>query len=1155
MPSPRPDNPSSDSEYLRKLEFDPELRKSAFNFFVTRPRVVLLAIAGISLWGLWSFSQLPRESNPEVKIPIAVVATVFPGASPSDVEELVTKRIETKIAGLSGVKKITSTSANSLSAITVEYEASEPLDDAIRKLRDAVSEVKTNLPDDAEDSSVKEISFDDQPILTIALSGPLSGLALRDLAEDVKDELEKISGIREINISGGDTRELSVAYDPAKLSKLGIAPEEANRAIALTNRAIPAGTRDGNRFSYPVRTDARFFTAEELGNIPIRFFETGGTILLKDIAIVEERATKRSVFSRLSVDGKMPENAVTLDIVKRTGGSIIDTVDQANAAMERLSKTFPNGTSWTVTVDFAKEIRKSFDELTRDFFITVGLVMITLFLIVGMKEAIIAGMTIPLVFFITFGTMLLSGISLNFLSLFSLLLSMGLLVDDAIVVVSATKQYLRTGKFTPEEAVLLVLRDFKVVLTTTTLTTLWAFLPLLLATGIIGEFIKSIPITVSVTLLASLGIALIINHPLAAALERVRLTRNWFFIFLTTLAGLSGYGFFLKNFWGVSLGIVSLIFILRLVLWFFLSSGKEKIRDNLTLVEREWQSNELIKKRLEEAGNREDKTWKDRFIHGIIHFDRIIPPYEKLLRFVLGSAKRKWTVLLTTLALFIGAILLPILGIVPTEFFPPSDEELIFINLEASTGLRLEETDTIVRQVEERLLKYPEIVDFSTIVGSAGISQGGTGSVGGNASNLAGIVVKLSDKHDRNRASFTIAEAMRADFANIDDASIRVASQQGGPPSGAAFEARVSGDDLREIERISQDLKKILESIPGTTNIETSLKNAPADYTFVLDHARLAYFGLDATSVGSALRMAISGTKVTTVLRNDTETEVIARFDERSIPTLSDLQAIEFRNAKGDRIRLSDLAMIELKPSLESITRIDQKRTVRLSAGARENTRPNEILAPFQEKIAGEYRLPDGYEITYGGENEQNQESVESILRALAIAIILIVATLIIQFNSVTQSAIVLVTLPLAMIGVFIGMAIFGVPLSFPGLIGILALFGIVVKNAIILIDKINLNWESGLNFDEGIIDAGRSRIEAIFITSFSTILGLIPITLSDALWRALGTAVIFGLAVSSFFTLIIVPILVSMMAKKHSRHHTPLQPLPSITPSPRPQK
>ncbi len=1126
--------PSSDSEYLARLEFDPELRKSPFNFFVTRPRVVLLLVAMISAWGIWSFRALPQESNPEVKIPVAVISTVFPGAPPSDVEELVTKKIETKISGLSGVKKITSNSANSLSLVTVEYEANEPLDDAIRKLRDSVSEVKNDLPDDAEEPSLKEVSFDDQPILTFALSGSADNLILRDAADRAKDELEKIPGVREVRVSGGDIREFSIRYDPVKLETLGISATEANAAVALTNRAIPSGSFDGERFSYSIRTDARFFTADDLGNIPLRFTSDGGSVLLKEIASVEERAEKQTVLSRLSIGGSEPKNAVTLDIVKRTGGSIIETVDEANRTMERLAPSFPAGTDWTVTIDFAKEIRKSFSELSRDFFITVGLVIGTLILIVGLKEAIIAGMTIPLVFFVTFGMMLLSGTSLNFLSLFSLLLSMGLLVDDAIVVVSATKQYLKTGKFTPEEAVLLVLRDFKVVLTTTTLTTMWAFLPLLLATGIIGEFIKSIPITVSVTLAASLAIALMINHPLAAALERVRFTKNWFFIAASGILLAAIAGFATRNSGGIALGIILVIVTLRLLFWYFASRGHISLAENDALVDREWQNDALIKERLRKAGIHADKSWKDRLVHGAIHFDAIIPPYERLLRNILGNAKKKWAILIGTGLLFIGAVLLPVTGIVPTEFFPPSDEELIFVNIEAPIGLKLDETNSIVRNIEEKLRHYPEIINFSTVVGNSGPSQDGTGQASGNASHLAGITVKLSDKHDRNRTSFELADIMRKDLASIDRATIRVSSLAGGPPSGSAFEARISGDDLREIDRIASDLKEVLASIPGTTDISISLKNAPADYTFTLDKNRLAYYRLDAASVGSTLRMAISGTEITTVLRGNQEIGVNARFNEKSIPTLKDIENISIANRDGNAIRIGDVAAIELKPALDSITRIDEKRTALLSAGVATGIRPNEVLATFQERVKN-YSFPDGYSITYGGENEQNEESVASILRALVIALFLIVATLVVQFNSVRQAGIVLATLPLAMIGVFVGMAIFRVPLSFPGLIGILALMGIVVKNAIMLVDKMNLNWESGLEFSEGIIDAGKARIEAIFITSFATILGLVPITLSDALWRALGTAVIFGLAVSSFFTLLIIPILSSIFAKKHA--------------------
>lgn len=281
--------------------------------------------------------------------------------------------------------------------------------------------------------------------------------------------------------------------------------------------------------------------------------------------------------------------------------------------------------------------------------------------------------------------------------------------------------------------------------------------------------------------------------------------------------------------------------------------------------------------------------------------------------------------------------------------------------------------------------------------------------------------------------------------------------------------------------------------------------------------------------------MAISGTEVTTVLRDNKEVKVIARFDDHAIPTLEAVQNLQILNKDRQPVALRDVATISLEPSIDSVARIDQKRVVVLSAGVTGDARANEVLAEFQKRIA-DYSWPKGYGISYGGENEQNQESVASILRAMLIAGLLIIATMVIQFNSFRQAMIVLVTLPLALIGVFVGLAIFQVPLSFPGLIGILALFGIVVKNAIILIDKINLNMRTGIGFGEAVVDAGKSRIEAIFITSICTIFGILPITLSNAMWQALGSAVIFGLTLSSFLTLFIVPVLfVTMMRPRAS--------------------
>jgi len=559
---------SSDLAYLAKLKFRPELRKTWLNFFVSNFRVVILMIMLISGWGIYSYLNLPRESDPEVKIPVALITDVYIGASPADIEELVTKKIETNISGVEGIDKITSTSSNSFSSVVVEFNSNQDVDNSIRKLRDKLSDIRNDIPEDADDPQVVEISLDDTPIITFQLTGPYDGFTMRTYAENIQDELEKIPGAREVNIYGGDEREFDIFYDPQKLSFYNITIDQANQTIAATNRAIPAGNFEGEEYNYPVRVDARFFNAKTLGNIAIFSTDNGGVVYLKDIAKVEETAVKKTILSRFSSSGNSPKEAISIQIVKRTGSSIIDTVNEAKKIIDNQVKSFSPGITYAITFNQADMINQDFDQLVHDFLLTLILVISILFLVVGLKEAFVAGMAIPLVFFVTFGVMSVTGISLNFLSIFSLILALGLLVDDAIVVVSATKQYMKTGKFTPEEAVLLVLNDFKIVLTTTTLATIWAFLPLLMSTGIIGQFIKSIPITVSVTLFASLLIALMVNHPLAAVLERVRLSKNLFFLIVILVLGTGILGIFSQTLDGYIIAAVSFFIILWIIIWY-----------------------------------------------------------------------------------------------------------------------------------------------------------------------------------------------------------------------------------------------------------------------------------------------------------------------------------------------------------------------------------------------------------------------------------------------------------------------------------------------------------------------------------------------------------------------------------------------------------
>ena len=1123
------ENKNTDQRYLDKLEFNPKLKESWFNFFVSNFRVVFLLIGLITIAGVYSFLQLPRESEPEVKIPIAVVNTMYPGASPLDVEELVTKKIETGISGIKGIDTITSNSSNSFSSVTVEFDPKENLDDSIRKVRDSVTSIKSSLPTDAKEPNVVQISLDDEPVWTIVVTGPYDGFTMRKYAEDMKNEIEKISGVREISISGGDEREFEVSYDPQKLLFYNLSASQANSAIVATNMGIPAGNFDGSKFVYPIRTDARIYSAEEIGNIPVSHADNGGMIFVKDLATVKDTAIKKTTLSRLSMGGSEPQNAVTLSVIKRTGSSIIDTVNSAKQTVDNQLKSMPSGIKYNVTYDSAKLVNDDFNQLSHDFVLTLVLVFGILFLTVGLKEGIVASMAIPLVFFITFVCLSLLGISLNFLSLFSLILALGLLVDDAIVVVSATKQYIRTGKYTPEEAVLLVLNDFKVVLTTTTLTTVWAFAPLLFSSGIMGEYIKSIPITVSITLIASLFVALMINHPLAAFLERIRLTKGVFIISEIALLAVTGISFFFGGLWGYIIGGVLIAIEILAIRWYE-KGGREALVVNSELSEKEWASDDAIKEKLRKQDSNADSSLTSRLMHGIFHLDQFLPTYEKYLRKLLATKKTRMTTLVVAFGLFLFAVALPIAGVVKSEFFPPSDSNYIYVDLRAPVGLKLDETDKLIRQVEEKLLTYKNVESFSTIVGRPGPM---TYSYS-DKSNLASITVTLKDKEKRNIKSYDLADEMRKEI-KVDGAVLTIETESGGPPAGSAFEAHIKGDDLDKLSSAAYDLSQKLESIPGVVNVDISLKDSTPDYTFVLDPVKMEENSLNAAYVGSALRMAVSGSDISTVIKDNKEINIVANFGEDSIPTLEDVQNLQILNLKNEPVFLKNVATVQLKPSVDKITRIGQKRTIVLTAGATAKTNSNQILADFQKKIA-DYKLPAGYTIDYGGQNEQNADSVLSVIRAMVIAMILIVSTLIIQFNSVRKALIILVTIPLALIGTFLGMAIFNVPLSFPGLIGILALFGIVVKNAIILVDKINLNLKSGIAFEESIVDAGKSRLEAIFITSICTISGILPITLSNEMWRSLGGAVIFGLTLSSFFTLFIVPTLYMSLIKEKDR-------------------
>ena len=483
--------------------------------------------------------------------------------------------------------------------------------------------------------------------------------------------------------------------------------------------------------------------------------------------------------------------------------------------------------------------------------------------------------------------------------------------------------------------------------------------------------------------------------------------------------------------------------------------------------------------------------------------------------------------------IFGAALSLPALGILRSEFFPKTDQDSLSIAIEAEPGTSLDRTFELAMPVEQALLKEPEIVSFTTTAGQSstlGATSGPTVST-----NLANIAISLlKSEYGRKETSMSMANRLRKEFSTIKDVKVTVNELAGGPPAGADFSVQIMGDDFNIMDKIASDLEHILATIPGAINIDTSRKPLPAEFRFTIDPARLALYDLTLPQVASFIANATDGVQATTIYKGIDELYVRSRYESGAVDTLDKIEDLKITSNRGQDVYLRDVVTPELDPSVFSIDHYNQKRVVTVSAAAGQlpngqSTNGTEIMKAYQAKVAN-YKVPSGYELSFAGANDESAKSVISLLVALGFGLFFIIGTLVVLFDSYRQAVIVLVTIPLSLIGVFFGLTVFHQTLSFPGLIGLVALFGIVVRNGIILFDKINLNRRNGIGRMESIIDAGRTRLEPVLLTSLCTMFGMIPLTVSNPTWQSLGMSIIFGLFTSTAFTLLTLPTLYSLL-------------------------
>lgn len=1084
------------STYLKKLKFDPRLKDSLIAKYLRSTRLVILIVLTIIILGVYSYINLPRNINPEIKIPLIIITTVIPGAGPSDVESLVTIPLEDSIRSIQKIKTIQSVSRDSVSVITAEFNSGVDPEKARENVKSAV-DAALDLPQDAQTPKVQKLDFENQPIWSFEIVGKGDDASLIRFARELEKNLEDLPSVDKVFISGLEEQEIQILIKSEIISSYSINPQLLISAIKNSLKSLPAGSLKTADSNFAFTIDPAIISVDNLRSIRVNLSENIAN--LSDIAIVSERSKPNQAPSYIATNNSEPFRAVSFDIFRVSTSRIDKTVQESKLVVKN---KIENSQFKIYSVSNVGEILdEQFKDLQRDFSLTVILVAIILFIFLGFRQAAVAGTAIPLTFLITFTVMSITGIALSFISTFSLLLSLGLLVDDTIVVISAMTAYQRTGKFTPFQTGLLVWKDFLTPVLTTTVTTVWAFLPLLIATGIIGEFIKPIPIVVSSTLIASIFVALFITLPFIIFLLKPDMPLR-VVIFLRIL--------------GIIVLIISFylliprntIFLLQLLAFAIFLFITFRIRS-------------LLAKRLFVVfrNNNFLKIIKTKFID----FQKLSREYKILIRSILLSKKaRRQTIIMVIIFSLFSYLLFP-LGFVKNEFFPKTDQDFLYINVEYPAGTNLEKTNAEAIKLLNNL-KNTKDVNF-VIANIAKTSSDFDLSSQGDTNQVQFILV-LKDKNERKRDSLTIAEELRNKFGNYQKGKLSVQEISGGPPAGADLQIKLFGEDLAKLDFYANKLRMFLSKQPGVTNIDKSIKTGTSKLVFVPDKQKLAQNNLTLDQIGFWFRLFTSGLTADTIKlpeNSNLKKDISIRLGSQ-MQKVEDVTALNIPLQNGEVLPVSYLGEIKLEANPTLITRESGKRTLSVTASVTKGFSISTINRNL-EKYANLLNLPDGYSWQTGGLNEENQKSVTSILQAMLLSFLLIIITMVVQFSSFRKAFIVMLVIPLSISGVFVVFALTQTPLSFPALIGVLALFGIVVKNSILLVDKIIANEKSGMEFIESISDAASLRLEAIALTSIATISGLIPITFSNPLWRGLGGAIIAGLVFSGTIMLFFIPV------------------------------
>ena len=1103
---------------------------------------IYLMMLFVTLAGIYQFVTLPKEQFPDIIIPTIYVQTIYVGNSPKDIENLVTRPIEKQIKSITGakIKKFTSTSQQDYSAIIVEFDTDVKTNIALQKVKDAIDKAKQDLPTDLTQApTALEVNLSDQPIMYVNLSGDYDMARLKKFADDLKDKLEEISQINRIDIVGAPEREFQINVDNNRMQSAGVTFDDISNAVARENMDISGGLLDVGSMKRNLQMKGQFHTAFDIEKVIIR--NTGGfPIYLKDIAVIKDTTKNAESFARL--DGK---NVVTLNIIKRSGENLIETSEAVKKVVaDNKGILYPENLKTVVTGDQSIKTKSSFTDLVNSIVIGFILVLIVLMFFMGVTNAFFVALSVPLSMFVAFvflpGADLIIGshVTLNFIVLFALLFGLGIIVDDAIVVIENTHRIFieGRGKVPVQMATKMAAGEIFIPVLAGTLTTLAPFFPLLFWPGIIGRFMVYLPTMLIFTLAASLVVAFIMNpvfavdfmnHPEGEKEKKSAIFKKPAFWIVIVL--------------GILLDVLGATFLGNLLIFFML----------LVLLNR-YVLDDAIHK----------------FQNKVLPW--IMSHYENLLRWAL-KGWRPVHLLLGTVALLIISVLLfgisVTTGRVGVEFFPKADPNQIYVYLKLPVGTSVEYTDSVTRTLEHKVDTVLGIDNASgkknAVVESviSNVAIGASDPASGDRSTRSELgriqvsFVEFANRHGVSTKPYL--DKIRAAITGIPGAEISVDQESGGPPTDPPINIEVASEDFDNLVKTAVNLKNYLDSIqvPGVEELKMDVDLNNPEITLTVNRERALIEGVSSAQVGQAIRTALFGKEVSKIKEGKDEYKIQLRNNELQRKDLSSIlnMRISFRdmasNGAVKNIPISSLVSIEPTSTFGSVKRKNQKRQITLRSNVLTTqgfnaTAVNQVLAAH---IASFTKKSDGVTIKQTGEGEQQAETGAFLLKALFIALGLILLTLVLQFNSVSKSVIILTEIIFSVIGVLLGISIFGMTASvlMTGL-GIVGLAGIVVKNGILVIEFAEELRSRGMKTREAVIKAGKTRIIPVLLTALAAILAFIPIAVgfninfvtlfselnphiffggdNVAFWKPLSWTIIFGLAFAFFMTLVIVP-------------------------------